>query len=96
MSRRVISSVSMQASRVLSGVARPTFTSTSRIVRPAVVSQTIAKRSYHEKGTSEHQQEEVIQRQNTQEVCVGITTLTAPYSSRPLQQPSQCWLHEQE
>lgn len=52
MSRRVISAVSMQASRVLAGAARPTFATTSRIVRPAVVSQTIAKRSYHEKGTS--------------------------------------------
>jgi len=51
MSRRVLSTVSAQAGRILATAARPTIASTSRLVAPAAATQISARRSYHEKGT---------------------------------------------
>lgn len=52
MSRRVLSTVSAQVGRILATAARPTIASTSRFVAPAAATQISARRSYHEKGTS--------------------------------------------
>jgi hypothetical protein len=51
MSRRVLSTVSAQAGRILATAARPTIASTSRFVVPVAATQISARRSYHEKGT---------------------------------------------
>ncbi|PSK56818.1 Iron sulfur cluster assembly protein 1, mitochondrial [Elsinoe australis] len=47
MFRRVLSTAPAQASRALTTAARPALTSTPRIIAPAT--QTVARRSYHEK-----------------------------------------------
>jgi len=52
MSRRVLSTVSAQAGRILATAARPTIASTSRFAAPIAATQISARRSYHEKGTS--------------------------------------------